>query len=330
MKSALIFLIASLMVCGLHAQEKTRDLKREGLTFTLPGAWAWQSDFGSNLAIKMTIPYATGPIEIFGELLSADDVAVDDEIAKLEAKVKAGGPDFRDFAVDRNSVFGGAKAVIVRLTRVRNEGKELSEERTFLQRRGALLLTWREENRKEVAAAASSAFSAARAAMKFREGSLPKAEPPRVWKDLGLKVSLPEAWKWIAERQEPQEQGSATLTVMQGDVAVKKGDGYVNLSVNIQKYAGTLAQLVDSNRTSFTDGVDGTSGLVIEPKAIFRGEKAAFVSFQGSIKGNKHAFRRWFIKRKAYMISIQVTTPPTDDPAMVSAIKKAESSVTFN
>lgn len=330
MKSTLILLAALVLAGIVPAQDKTRELKREGITFTLPGTWAWQSDFGSNLAIKMSIAHPTGPHEILGELLSNDDLTVDDEIAKLQAKVKAGGPDFREFGVDKAGTLGGAKAVIVRFLRVRNEGKEISEERTYLQRRGTLLLTWREENRKEVGNAASLAFSAARGAMTFKEGTAPKLEPPRVWKDLGLKITLPEAWKWVAERHETQEQGSALLSVMQGDVVVKKGEGFLNMQVSAQKYTATLQQLVDSNKDKFTEGIDGATNMSVDSKSTFRGEKAAYVTFQGSLKGTKYNFRRWYVKRKTNLVVFQMLTPPGDDPAIAAAVKKAEASVTFN
>jgi hypothetical protein len=127
MPSVKILVAACLFAALAPAQDKTRDLPREGISFTLPGAWKWQSDFGSNLAIRMDVDAKGVKYELVGELLSSDTGTVDDEILALEAKVKEGGPDFRDFTVDRNAMLGGQKAVMVRFARLRNEGKDVSE-----------------------------------------------------------------------------------------------------------------------------------------------------------------------------------------------------------
>lgn len=323
-----LLLAACLLAVSTPAQEKTRDLPREGLSFTLPGVWKWQSDFGSNLAIKATLEAKGIGHEITGELLSRDTGSVDDEILALETKVKEGGPDFRDFAVDRNAMFGGQKAVMVRFTRLRNEGKEASEERVFLQRRGGLLLTWKEENRKEVAGAAGSAFAAARAAMRFRESALPKVDPLRQWKDIPLKVTLPESWKWEGERQELSESGNATMAVMIGEVTTKKGAAAVQVSLTGQKYAGTLQQFFDGNRETLTSGLESVTGVSLDPKATWKGEKVVAVTFDGTPKGgSKLSVRRWWFKRKGYLFQYQVVSPSGTEPSVVQAVKRAEAAL---
>lgn len=328
MPSVKILVAACLFAALAPAQDKTRDLPREGISFTLPGAWKWQSDFGSNLAIRMDVDAKGVKYELVGELLSSDTGTVDDEILALEAKVKEGGPDFRDFTVDRNAMLGGQKAVMVRFARLRNEGKDVSEERVFLQRRGGLLLRWKEENRREVAAAAGSAFAAARGAMRFRENTLPKIDPVRQWKDIPLKLTLPEAWKWEGERQEPSESTNATLSVMVGEVSTKKGAGIVQASLSGQKYAGTLAQFFEGNRETLTSGVDAASNVELDPKATWKGEKAVAVAFVGTPKnGNKIVIRRWFFKRKGFLFNYQLVGPSGGDPSVAAAMKRAEAAL---
>jgi hypothetical protein len=318
------------------ADNTVRTLSQEGVTFKLPAGWDWQSEIASNIALKKEIKLKDRTFTITADLVFSAEGFLEDTITGIEKKVASSKGDLKDLKVTRGEKFAGTTAVLVAFTRVRGEKQdEFEDERQWLFRRNNALYSWTEKADRAVASQASSAFSAARSAIKFTGKDASKA--PRTWEDQAIKYNLPPDWEY--DKVTPTTDPKLISPIMVVETAVTlKGQGW-RVSAQLFAFKGnkTLDDLEKSAKEEVTRDFSDVQDFTVVDKQTFNGEKSFMTSFVGrpvpkqqpAPEQPKLLRRDYFMKRKGYIIRWIETGPEGTNPAVEASLKKAREGLSW-
>lgn len=317
-----------LLLPGLSGQaaDNTRVLKIEGVSFTLPPSWEWQSLAAPNIAVKAPVKVGTRDDEVVAELFWMERRFVNDRLQELEGDARRNPVDHKEFKIEDNQSFAGNKDVAI-ITYVKERGEDpvrLYQRRHCLFRRYGHLYEWREEWPKD-ASQASGLLASVRNALKFGKPESPAVtEAQRDYVNQRTKFRLPDDWNWQETEGTKGKKGTVVEVNAEGDKTVglfvavtdmmfKEGRGRIAVGLNAIKSGGTVAQIVEFNKQKFTDNVREPKDFTIEDKIPFRGEKATRVSFTGRRKDSedmtRYMHRMLFFKHKGHIFLWEEISP---------------------
>lgn len=304
----------------LAAQDKTRRLEIEGVDFTLPENWEWESQYAKNIAIVMPVEVDGRQDKAKAELYFYEGQFIGDKLELLEAKAGEEHTDMSGLEIQANQNFQGNRAYEATYDKTRGTGDSAREYevRHYYFRRYGHLYEWREEVPKELDSRTMGDFRKARSALEFRKPANPiVTERRRRYVLQDAIYTLPPDWNWsggpegreieIDSKVEGNTIKAATLFKVRS-THLNKGQR-IPLKVTCRVFKSdrkTARQLFEENKEGILGQFKDVEDVRERERARFGRERALAMTWKGRPKEAQanaplQYFRVYFFKHKRYL-----------------------------